>query len=242
MPPFQVSRPGPQRESAEELRADAVVPRPAGAEPLEAARLPVGLKTRLDRRAEGEARLPGVEKTGPAGGEPADILLDKKIDGVDGAEHLLAKDRAELDLVRTAERAPAELEEKTAVEPISTAFGKLEDVFQGHLGEFDELAGAGLALLLELELDQPEIGRPVLDLLGEAFFAAVGGVRVVAIVAERLDRDLARLGIGVEDLEIRAGGKRRRGAGQGRREPDAATSRPDRHGGYFTTRWPRAAG
>src|SRR5271165_6406339 len=48
------------RNNAEQLRADAVVLRPVRIESLEGARLAIGLKARLDRRAEGEPRFPSV--------------------------------------------------------------------------------------------------------------------------------------------------------------------------------------
>src|SRR6516225_8555232 len=59
--------------------------------------------------------------------------------------------------------------------------------------------------LLELELGAPEAVDPVFEFLGQAQLAAVGGVRIVAVVAKRFDGALAGIRIRHADFKIRHG-------------------------------------
>src|SRR6516225_8053614 len=129
-------------DEAEQLRADPVVLRPVRIEPLKGARVAIGLKARLDRRAEREPRFPGVQKERLLRRGRADFLLYEQVYRVDRAEDFLAEHRPDRELARvTPEYRPAELGEEAGIQPILAALGELKEVFRGDLVEIERLSG-----------------------------------------------------------------------------------------------------
>src|SRR5215472_16569516 len=119
----------------------------------------------------------------------------------------LAENRSERHVVRAiGESAFTELEKEPAIRPILAALGKLKDVFRGNRAKANGLAGTGFAFMFQFKFGAPKAVDPIFEFLNRAQLAAMGALRILADVADRLDCEYAGFGVGHPHLELSGGG------------------------------------
>src|ERR1700722_5777660 len=127
---FQAARPY-LVDVCEELRANAVILLADRQRIADGSYCPIGLEARLDRRAEGDARLPGIEEIDMPVRPGAEILFNKQIDRVNRVKDFLAQRRPKRRLARVAvDKSLAVFPEPADIEPILPRLGKDELVFR----------------------------------------------------------------------------------------------------------------
>src|SRR5580700_7212071 len=104
-------------------------------------------------------------------------------------ENVLAQGRSEGRFVRHAiQHAMAVFPEKSAVEPVLTAFREYELILPGQLIEFEVIAGP---IGLKFQLRVPEIIHPIAQFMHETLLVIGFRVAAATVAADLLEFELA---------------------------------------------------